>query len=211
MIREENGEATVHQADLTDESACQEMARRCAGIYGRIDILDNNVGIASTPGNIVQITKEEWDHIFAVNLKTMIYCSKAAIPIMIKQGGGSIINIASYAGIRHTPMIVYATSKAAMIHLAKLMAVDHGPDNIRVNCIAPGYIDTPMAAKLLSPEIRRLRAEITPLGRMGTAWDVAWAAVYLASDEADFVSGVVIPVDGGRICKGQYAYLGHTS
>ena len=210
LIRKEHGEATTYQADLRQENNSQELVKRCIEIYGRIDILHNNVGIASSITNVVETSAEEWDRIFAADLKTMIFCSKAVIPIMKQQGGGSIINISSYAGIRHTPMLAYATIKAAVIHLTKLRAVDHGPDNIRVNCIAPGYIDTPMTTKTANPEIRKQRAKAAPLNRLGKAWDVAWAAVYLASDESSFVSGAVLPIDGGRSCRGHSVYPGHS-
>jgi NAD(P)-dependent dehydrogenase (short-subunit alcohol dehydrogenase family) len=203
MIQEDKGEATVHQADLTEESSCQQMLKRGVEVYGRVDILDNNVGIGSSLGGILQTTEEEWDRLFAVNLKTMIFCSKAVIPYMKHQGVGSVINIASYSGIRHSPMIAYGSTKAAMIHLTKIMAVDHGRDNIRVNCIAPGYIDTPLVSSSspMTPERRKKREEAAPLGRQGTAWEVGWAAVFLASDEASFITGTVLTVDGGRSCK----------
>lgn len=199
-ILEEHGEATFYQGDLTKEGACQEMAKRCLEVYGRIDILHNNIGIGSTVGNVLKISEEEIDRLVSINLKTIIFSSKVVIPIMKQQGGGSITNIASDAGLRYSPMIMYASTKAAIIHLTEVMAVEHGQDNIRVNCIAPGYIDTPAVAHLMTQEVRKQREEKTPLKRQGSGWDVAWAAVFLASDEASFISGAILTVDGGKSC-----------
>lgn len=201
LIREEQGEATVFQGNLIEEETCQQMAKQCLATYGRIDILHNNIGIGIGGKNIVETSEDGWDRLFAVNLKTMIFSCKAVIPIMAQQGGGSIINIASIAGIRYFPGVAYSTTKAAIVHLTENMAVDHGPQNIRVNCIAPGYIDAPFVAHLMTPEGRKQRVESTPLGRLGTGWDVGWAAVFLASDEASFISGAVLTVDGGKTCR----------
>jgi NAD(P)-dependent dehydrogenase (short-subunit alcohol dehydrogenase family) len=133
----------------------------------------------------------------AVNVKSIVLASKYAIPQMVQSGGGSIINISSIAGLRAHSSTPYTASKAAVVGLTFSMAADHGKDNIRVNCIAPGLVYTPMVAPRMDQTLREHRQHAAPLGTEGTAWDVAWAAVYLASDEARWVSGVVLPVDAG--------------
>ncbi len=196
MIREEGGDASVFQAGVTRAEDCRAMVDAAVERYGRLDILDNNVGI-SRRGTVVDVTEEEWDHIIAVNLKSMILASGAAIPRMIEGGGGSIINISSIAGLRAHSQTPYTPTKAAVVGLTFSMAGDHGPDNIRVNCIAPGLRYTPMTAPRMDEAMRENRKGAAPLGTEGTGWDVAWAAVYLASDEARWVTGIVLPVEAG--------------
>jgi NAD(P)-dependent dehydrogenase (short-subunit alcohol dehydrogenase family) len=147
-----------------------------------------------------------------VNLKSMLLTSKYAIPEMIASGGGSIINLSSIAGLRAGSggaSIPYAVSKGGVIALTTQMAVHHGRDNIRVNCIAPGHIYTPMVAGGMSAEMRELRRRAGPLGSEGTAWDVAWATLFLASDEARWITGVVLPVDAGLLATTPLAVLRH--
>ena len=147
-----------------------------------------------------------------VNLKSMLLTSKYAIPQMIAAGSGSIINISSVAGLRaggSDGSIPYSVSKGGVISLTTSMAVQHGRDNIRVNCIAPGHIYTPMVAGLMAEGMRDLRRRAGPLGTEGTAWDIGWAAVFLASDEARWISGVVLPVDAGLLATTPLAMLGH--
>ena len=196
MIREEGGDASVFQADVTRTEDCQAMVDAAVERYGRLDILDNNVGI-SMRGTVVDTTEEAWDRIIAVNVKSMILASQAAIPRMKESGGGSIINISSIAGLRAHSQTPYTTTKAAVIGLTFSMAGDHGPDNIRVNCIAPGLLYTPMTAPRMDETMRENRKGAAPLRTEGTGWDVAWAAVYLASDEARWVTGIVLPVEAG--------------
>ena len=196
LIQGEGGEASVFRADVTSEADCRRMAAAAVERYGRLDILVNNVGI-SKRGSILDVTEEEWDRVMAVNVKTMVLASRQAIPVMKETGGGAIINISSTAGLRAHHSTPYSTSKAAVIGLTMSMAADHGPDNIRVNCIAPGLVYTPMVAPRMDEGLRRRRREAAPLGTEGTGWDVGWAAVYLASDEARWVTGVVLPVDAG--------------
>jgi len=196
LIRSEGGEGLVYGADVSKDSECAGMIEEAQRAYGRIDILDNNVGI-SKRGTVVDVSEEEWDTVMEVNVKSIALASRHAIPKMIQTGGGSIINISSIAGIRASGTTVYSASKAAVIGLTFSMAADHGRDNIRVNCVAPGLVYTPMVAPRMDAVLRRRRREVGPLGTEGTAWDVAWAAVYLASDESRWVSGVVIPVDAG--------------
>ena len=196
MIKDEGGEASVFRADVTNADDCRRMVETAVDRYGRLDILDNNVGIFRS-NTVLDISEEEWDYTMAVNVKGIILASRYAIPRMLETGGGSIINISSIAGLRvRRNQALYSTSKHAVIGLTRSMAVDYGRDNIRVNAIAPGPVYTPMVGPV-DEATRKRRIDSVPLGTEGTAWDVAWAAVYLASDEARWVSGVVIPVDAG--------------
>ena len=205
MIREEGGEASVFQTDVTDAEDCRRMVEAAVERYGRLDILDNNVGI-SVRATVVDVTEEQWDRIMALNVKSIVLTSKYAIPRMIESGGGSIINISSTAGLRAHSSTPYTASKAAIIGLTFSMAADHGGDNIRVNCIAPGLVFTPFVGPRMDEALRERRMKAAPLGTEGTGWDVAWAAVYLASDEARWVTGVVIPVDAGLTITSPVTY-----
>jgi len=206
MIHDEGGEAWAFQADVTNADECQNMVDSVVDRYGRLDILDNNVGI-SMRGTVVDASEEDWDRIITVNLKSMILSSKAAIPRMSEGGGGAIINMSSITGLRAHFQTTYTTSKAAVIGLTFSMAVDHGRDNIRVNCIAPGLLYTPMTAPRMDDARRELRKNAAPLGTEGTAWDVAHAAVFLASDEARWITGVVLPVDAGLTITSPYTTM----
>lgn len=205
LIEEEGGEAFAIAADVANAADCEAMVRAAAERYGRLDVLHNNVGI-STRADVTEVTEEQWDHIMAVNVKSIVLASRCAIPEMKKSGGGAIINVSSIAGLRANSSAPYTTSKAAVIGLTKSMAGDHGRDGIRVNCIAPGLVYTPMVAPRMDDDLRRVRMEAAPLGTEGTAWDVAWAAVYLASDEARWVTGVTLPVDAGLLTTTPVTY-----
>ena len=196
VIEEEGGTASVFEGDVTRSDDCRAMVEAAVERYGRLDVLDNNVGI-SHRARVVEVREDEWDRVMEVNVKSIMLTGRFAIPAMIESGGGSIINISSIAGLRANGTTPYSTSKAAVIGLTFSMAGDHGRDNIRVNCIAPGLVYTPMVAPRMDEALRRTRREAAPLGTEGTAWDVAWAAVFLASEESRWVTGVVIPVDAG--------------
>ena len=204
LITAEGGEASVFQADVTNADHCRSMVESAVERYGRLDILDNNVGVILRE-KFADIDPEDWDRVMAINLKSMMLASQAAIPRMIESGGGSIINITSVAGIRAWSDAAYAASKAGIIGLTQTVAAEYGRYGIRANAIAPGAVYTPMVAWQLSDEAREIRRESTLLGTEGTAWDVAWAAVYLASDEARWVTGVLLPVDGGVTITSRYA------
>jgi NAD(P)-dependent dehydrogenase (short-subunit alcohol dehydrogenase family) len=200
-ICDEGGEASVCEADITEAKNCRAMVETAIERYGGLHILVNNVGIVSM-GTVVDVKEEDWDRVLAVNLKGMMLSSKYAIPEMISSGGGSIVNISSIDALRSGTMaaiIPYSASKGGMISMTTAMAVQHGRDHIRVNCIAPGFLYTPLVAPLLTEEMRELRRQAAPLGTEGTAWDVAWAAVFLASDEARWITGIVLPVDAGLL------------
>ena len=197
-IREEGGEASVFEADVTRAGDCRAMVEAAKERYGGVHVLLNNVGILG-PGNVLDVEEEDWDRVLEVNLKSMMLTSKYAVPAMKEAGGGSIINISSIAGIRSGggSSVPYSASKGGVIALTTVMAVQHGRDSIRVNCIAPGHIHTPMVAGGMTEEMRDLRKRAGPLGTEGTGWDIGWAALFLASDEARWISGVVLPVDAG--------------
>ena len=198
-ILEDGGITSVFIADVTVEDDCQAMVAACHERYGGLHILFNNVATHGS-GKVTDVLSDELDQVFAINLRSMMLACKYAIPIMKASGGGSIINISSIDGLRTGmhPNVPYTVTKAGAAHLARVIAVHHGSDNIRANCIAPGHIYAPFVRQI-SEEKRMLRKKVAPLGTEGNAWDVAWAAVFLASDEARWISGVVLPIDGGLL------------
>ncbi|HEY8172189.1 MAG TPA: SDR family NAD(P)-dependent oxidoreductase [Dehalococcoidia bacterium] len=197
MIAEETGQCAVFEADVTRGDDCGAMVEDAVRRYGKLDILQNNVGIGSA-GTVVDIDEQAWDRILRVNVTGMMLAAKHAIPAMIASGGGAIVNISSIAAVRPRGLTPYATSKGAVEALTRGLAADHARDGIRVNCIEPGPVYTPMvAAAGMSDEIRERRRQASPLGLEGTAWDIAFASLFLVSDEARYVTGVVLPVDGG--------------
>jgi NAD(P)-dependent dehydrogenase (short-subunit alcohol dehydrogenase family) len=212
IITGEGGKAVAFTADVSREAEVEAMVAACMKAYGRIDVLDNNVGIAEM-GSVVEVNEASWDHVFAVNLKSAYFAMKHVIPVMKKQGGGSIINISSIASIRHLGIsyVTYGASKAAMNQMTKTTAVQFAPDHVRVNCILPGLMKTPMvahsaglAASYSAGDVEamwRARDAQVPMGHMGDAWDVANAALFLASDESRYVTGIELVVDGGITVK----------
>jgi len=201
MISSFGGESVICQTDVTQISHVKKMVDLAISSFGKLDILVNNVGILGS-GNVVSVEEENWDNVIDTNLKSMVLTSKYAIPKMMLSNGGSIINISSVNGLRGLGMydsIPYSTSKGAIVSLTQTMAVQHGKDNIRVNAIAPGLIYTPMVSGKMTSEQRDLRRRAAPLGTEGTAWDVALASLFLASEESRWVTGILLPVDAGLI------------
>jgi NAD(P)-dependent dehydrogenase (short-subunit alcohol dehydrogenase family) len=197
MIEAERGEAAVCVADVTDSDQCRKMVEEAVSRWGRLDILDNNVGIGGR-GTVVETKLEEWENIMRVNVTGMMLASKHAIPAMVKNGGGAIVNISSISALRPRGLTAYSASKGAVIALTRAMAIDHAAEGVRVNCIAPGPVYTPMVyAGGMNAETRDRRRKASPLQIEGTGWDIGYAALYLCSDEARYVTGVVLPVDGG--------------
>jgi NAD(P)-dependent dehydrogenase (short-subunit alcohol dehydrogenase family) len=209
MIEQEGGIATAFKADVTREWDCGALVQACLDAYGRIDILHNNVGIGTGDAGPTHLSEESWDQIFDVNLKSMFLTCKHALPVMREQGSGSIVNISSVAAVCSVGMLAYKTSKAGVNALTHSIAMGNARYGIRVNAIMPGLMNTPMAVKGLAQargvpeeELARQRDAQVPLGaKMGTAWDVAYAALVLASDEAKFITGVLLPVDGGQSAR----------
>ena len=206
-IIEAGGEASIYVADVAHESGCRELVEAAVKSYGKLDILMNSVGILGR-GSVMEIEEDSWQRVLDVNLKSMAFISKFAVPAMIDSGGGSIINISSVDGIRAgmSHSITYAASKGGVIAMTRAMAVHHGRDNIRVNCIAPGMIYTSMV-EAVNEKRRELRRQIAPHGTEGTAEDVALAAVFLASDESRWITGVLLPVDAGLMAAGPQSIL----
>ncbi|MBI5947295.1 MAG: SDR family oxidoreductase [Chloroflexi bacterium] len=197
MIAAEGGVADAFEADVTNSADCRAMVARAVERWGRLDILDNNVGIGGA-GTVVTVDEDEWDRVMRVNVKGMMLASKAAVPAMAANGGGAIVNISSIAALRPRGMTPYSTSKGAVIALTRAMAVDHAREGIRVNCIAPGPVYTPMVyAAGMPEEVRERRRRASLLQLEGTGWDIGYAALFLVSDEARYITGVVLPVDGG--------------
>ena len=197
IIREKGGEAIAIQGDVTKETDAKRMVQTTLDHYGKLDILDNNVGIY-LERDIIDMTEEEWDHIMAVNVKGIFLVSKHAIKAMMKSGGGTIVNIATIWALQPRPgSAAYNTSKAAVIGLTKCMAVEYAPYNIRVNCVIPAVIDTPIFDSVATAEGKKKRIERIPLGRIGLPEEVAKAVLFFASDESSYTTGETILVDGG--------------
>jgi NAD(P)-dependent dehydrogenase (short-subunit alcohol dehydrogenase family) len=198
MITAEGGTAAAHQADLTDNGQCRTMVAAALDRFGRLDFLDNNVGIGSR-GSVVDEDPEAWRRVMQVNVETMYLVSKHAIPAMIRTAGrGAIVNISSISAIRPRGLTAYSASKGAVISLTRAMAVDHAADGIRVNCIAPGPVYTPMVyARGMSETAREQRRKASALGIEGTGWDVGHAVRFLLSDHARYITGQTLVVDGG--------------
>ena len=194
----EGGAALAHAADVADPEGCRGMVARALDAWGRLDCLDNNVGVGSA-GSVVDSDLEDWRRVLRVNVESMVLAARFAIPAMRRTGGGAIVNIASIAALRPRGMTAYSTSKGAVVALTRAMAVDHGPEGIRVNCVAPGPVFTPMVSSGagMSAEARDRRRRASVLGIEGTGWDVGRAARFLLSAEARYVTGHTLVVDGG--------------
>ncbi|MBX9943651.1 MAG: SDR family oxidoreductase [Reyranella sp.] len=207
MIGANQGTAMAYKADVTREAEIKAMVAEAHGRWGRIDILHNNVGVSISGGDaeLLDITEEAFDRCVAINLKSCILAAKHVIPIMRAQRSGAIINISSMAVITTYPYVAYKATKAAMVSFTEQLAYQNAEYGIRANVILPGLMNTPMAVDTRAREFKKSRAEVeaerdakVPLRRkMGTGWDVANAALFLASDEAGFITGVTLPVDGG--------------
>jgi NAD(P)-dependent dehydrogenase (short-subunit alcohol dehydrogenase family) len=196
-IEAEGGTARTAVGDVTRSEDCARFVADAVAEHGRLDLLVNNVGIVPPSAQLHESDEAVWDRVIESNLKSAMLMSKHAIPRLAEAGGGAIVNISSIGGMRSSGGYAYGPSKAAMLALTRDVAVSYGPQGIRANAIAPGHIYTPIVAGTMSPENRERRRKVAPLGIEGEAWDIGWAAVYLASDEARFVSGICLPVDAG--------------
>ena len=200
-IRNEGGRAETYVANVANAQDCQRIIETCIEHFGKVDVLHNNVGIGDGK-EIVDVTEEDWDKAFSINTKGMYLTCKYAISRMIEGGGGSIINISSIASVRPMSGVTYTTSKATVNALTIYIARRYGRYNIRANCLMLGYMDTPLVAPVWQDErIREINLKQVPMRRFGTAWEGAAVAAFLASDEAAYVNGVVMPVDGGLILR----------
>lgn len=208
MVREQGGDGSAYVADVTVEENCAALSTVCVERYGRIDILHNNVGIGAGDRGATSVTEEVWDRIFTTNMKATMFTCKHALPIMREQGNGVITNISSVAAVCAVGLTAYKASKAAVNAYTHTLAMGNARYGIRANVIMPGLMNTPMAIEG-NVALGNDRAEViarrdaqVPLGaKMGTGWDVANAALFLASDEAGFITGVCLPVDGGQAAK----------
>jgi NAD(P)-dependent dehydrogenase (short-subunit alcohol dehydrogenase family) len=210
LIESEGGTVTPHTCDVTDSASVAAMVRAAQDAYGRVDIVVNNVG-GSHPGGPVELAEDDWHAQLDSNLTSVYLCCRAVIPVMRAQGGGSIVNTASTSGTRWTgsAQVGYASSKAGVIQLSRVVAVQHAADGIRVNTVVPGQLHTPMVEARLASQrsggdvqalLTQRQARI-PLGFMGDGRDTAYAALFLASDEARFITGTEIVVDGGMTAR----------
>ena len=202
LIRAEGNDAVIHIADVTSSEDCAGAVRAAVDRWGQLDVLHNNVGIGGR-GTVEQVSEEEWELVQRVNVTSMMLMAKYAVPAMRASGGGAITNVSSIAALRPRGLTAYSVSKAAVATLTQALAVDHGADGIRANCIMPGPVYTPMVYSAgMSDELRERRRNASLLKIEGEGWDIGWAAVFLASDEARYVTGVILPVDGGVTVRG---------
>lgn len=208
QIEQEGGQSVPFQADVTDPDDCIKIVEKCMELYGRIDVFVYNVGIGDRQKSL-EMPESRWDTVLDLNLKGLFSMYKHVLPVMEKQESGSLINTSSIAAIATTPMLAYRSSKAGMNALTQSIAVMYAKKGIRANVIMPGLMNTPMAIEGISrsrgmdkQELIDQRDRRVPLkGGMGSAWDVAYAALFLASDEAKFISGVLLPVDGAQSAR----------
>lgn len=210
LIAAEGGRAAVIDADVTDPASVAAMVARCLDTFGRVDVLQNNVG-GSVTGDPVSMLLETFEAQIALNLTSVFLTCKHVLPVMERQGRGVVINVGSIGGMRHLghDTAGYTAAKAGLVQLTRQLAVKYGPKGIRCNTVIPGMMDTPLLEHRVSKQAGRadlatLRAEArtrVPLGRRGDAWDVAYASLFLASDEAKYVTGTEILVDGGLMAK----------
>ncbi len=210
LIERDRGTSQIFVGDITDEAVCREMAAACLDHFGRINVLHYNVGIATGDDELTKLEASAWDQILDVNLKGAFLAAKHVLPTMREQQGGAIINVSSLAAIAAAiELTAYKVSKAGLNALTQTLALGNAAYGIRVNTIAPGFIETPMAIEGISQKrgipkddlIRERNARVPLRNKMGTAWDVAHAALFLASDEAQFITGIILPVDGGQTAR----------
>ena len=210
IVREEGGECLVEQVDVTDEKQVAGVVETCTGTWGAIDILHNNVGILEV-GGPVETSLESWERVVSVNLTSMFLTCKYVLPVMEAQGSGAIVNISSIAGIRYLgiPYVSYSATKGGVLQLTQSIALEYAEKGIRANSILPGLMNTPMIVEPLKgayaggdiDKMLEIRDAQVPMKKMGTAWDVAHAALFLASEEARYITGAELVVDGGLTCK----------
>jgi len=209
MLREEGGDCFSFRADVSDAADCRRVVKACLERYGRVDILHNNVGI-ELPGGLADTSEESWDRTMAVNLKSMFLLCKEVVPHMEKQGGGAIVNISSINAIRTLPALSlpYAVSKAGIIAFTRDVAVEFAAKGIRANAVLPGMMATPFVVGALTEAyggdigaMMERRDALCPTGKQGEGWDVAYLSLFLASDEAKYITGAAVVVDGAQTAR----------
>ncbi len=201
LIEDEGGTALVVAADATKATECEAMVATAVDAFGTVDILVNNIGLAAL-GTVVDLSEADWDRAFDINLRTAFLASKYVVPVMAAQGSGSIVNMGSISALRGDGTAAYSAAKGGLIALTVDMAYSHGRQGIRVNAIAPGHITTPMVMSVSAPGPRAefmntMRSQAGLLGTPGDGWDVGWAVLFLASDEARWITGITLPVESG--------------
>ena len=202
MITAEGGSAIAITADVTVENDCAQVVTAACDAFGGVDVLDNNVGIGSR-GTVVEEAPEVWQTVMRVNVDSIYLMARHAIPSMVSRGGGAIVNVSSISALRPRGLTAYSTSKGAVIALTKAMAVDHAAEGIRVNCVAPGPVFTPMVDRAdMTAERREQRRQATLLQIEGSGWDIGNAVVFLASARARYITGQTLVVDGGVTLQG---------
>jgi len=212
VITRSGGTCEAFVGDVSKGEVARRMVERCVEVFGTVDVLHNNAG-AMVPGGPCEVSEDDWDRAFTTNIRTMFLACRFVLPIMERQRNGSIVNIGSVSASRFLgmPALAYSTSKGAVMSFTRALAAQYGPHKIRSNVITPGIIDTPVLAMvadriaastnaLPGPQAKAARERTVPLGRFGSAWDVAHAAVYLASEEASYVNGAELVIDGGLSC-----------
>ncbi|KAI1742795.1 hypothetical protein F4680DRAFT_411755 [Xylaria scruposa] len=200
MIDEEGGTSEVIQADVTNEESCQNAVVKTVELWGAVHILVNNVGVGGAMGDATSLNLEAWERDFRINVTSMVLMSRYVIPEMRKQGRGSIVNMSSVSGLLGgNPSLLYPTTKGAIIQMTRAMASQHGQENIRVNCVAPGMVYTPMTRERgMTDEIRQARINQNIMKKEGTGWDVGYAILFLSDKvAAGWITGLIMPVDGG--------------
>jgi NAD(P)-dependent dehydrogenase (short-subunit alcohol dehydrogenase family) len=207
IIDREGGTCSVFQGDVSNPDSCRAISKACLEAFGRIDILHNNVGIgARKPGGLLEVDEEDWDYVMNINLKSMFHACRAVVPQMLKQGSGVILNISSVSALMnpYPQLFIYTISKAAVNSFTRCLAMEFADKGIRVNAIMPGMMDTPTIYKELTrlysgdlEKMRRDRNERIPMKHMGEPWDIAYASLFLVSEEAKYITGQIVAVDGG--------------
>jgi NAD(P)-dependent dehydrogenase (short-subunit alcohol dehydrogenase family) len=213
LIESEGGRAEVFGGDCTKDTDCAAMVAAAVDAFGTVDILVNNIGRALV-GTVVDTTEEAWDQSMAINLRTAFLASKHVVPVMAEKGAGSIVNMCSISAVRGDGTVAYSAAKGALLAMTIDMAYSHGRDGIRVNAIAPGHITTPMVHSVSQPGagadfMDAMRREAGLLGTAGDGWDVGYAVGFLASDEARWITGVLLPVDSGVLAVTPLLMAGH--
>jgi len=202
-LRHQGGHAIFVRTDVSLSGDVQQMVQAALNNFGRIDILINNAGIEGQQAQTAEATEENWDHVMAVNLKSVFLVMKYVIPQMLTQGGGAIVNNASVAGlVGFAGSPAYCASKGGIVQLTRVAALEYAARNIRVNCVCPGVILTPMVERVATTqEVMSALVNMEPVGRLGRPEEIASAILFLASDEASYVTGAILPVDGGLVAR----------